>query len=532
MTWLRRHWGLLTTITLMAITIFNGLRSIDFGFHWDEPVHLATVKQALADETFLPAGFYHYPSLLFFLTVLSRLGQRVLQPLGVGQTDAEFFLIGRSVFLILTVLGALFLFLAAKRIAGQFAGVFAASVYLLSWQMTYHSRWIAPDALLASLTAVFIWTLIRRMQSPQARLARMAPYIVAGLAASTKYQGAFLLAGALCLDLLLRGQEDRSARSIIVETSKGLSVFFVTFVVITPGVLIQPLKVYAAIRDRAEHYSDGHGFHLGAQSEVLEEPTEFGAALVRSITLDLPSQSALLSLIISAMAIAGIALLSRANWRLTTSLLVGPVLFFLYSITLVVFIIRNFLLFHPFLSFFAAIALGALWKWSARWLYARLSLAILLVLFIMQGVTHQTIDASAIQSRSSSQLAYLVAERISPDLNSTCVRATDEALQLLTRNGVSFTHRERNRNEAEVSLILSNQLSVDAPVELSEWPGTESRWFDVIGTREVDFSHYPRWSGDQKALVFSPEQLTYIGLDSTELNLLGLSRNCLASLSS
>ena len=525
MNWLRRHWGAIATTGLISISLWNGLRSVDFGFHWDEPVHLETVKVALADQTFLPAGFYHYPSFLFFLTVLVRLAQRILEPFGVGQTDQDFILLGRSLFLILTVSGAAFLYAAGRRLAGPIAGVSAAIVYLFSWQLTYHARWIAPDALLASIGALFIWTLVRRTTTPQARLARLGPYLVAGLAASTKYQGAFLVLGAIAIDFLL--PEGKTSRQSLFQVFKGVSGFLITFIVITPGVIIQPLKVYAAIRDRADHYADGHGFHLGAESEVIEGPLRFGAALVRSIALDFASHQGWLSLLVFAVAIAGVLVLERDRPRLTLALVIGPAVFFLYSLTLVVFIVRNFLLFFPFLAIFAGIAVGALWAShrvpnGIKWLTVAAVIG-----YGLFGITTQTKEANEIIHRGPEQLARMVTEYVESASPSVCIRSTAAVQDLLLQHGYVIGEREPQIADNQRILILSSQLASDAPVSLEEWPGTQSRWFGEIGTREVDFSYYPRWSGDPRALVISSDKLEFIGLDESEQQVLGISSNCL-----
>lgn len=525
MSWLRRHWGALVTATLIAICLWNGLRSVDFGFHWDEPVHLETVKVALADQTFLPAGFYHYPSFLFFLTVLVRLGQRVLEPFGMGQADRDFILLGRSLFLFVTISGAAFLYAAIRRLAGPLAGVAGVVIYLFSWQLTYHARWIAPDALLASIGALFIWTLARRVTTPDARLARLGPYLAAGLAASTKYQGAFLVIGAIAIDLLI--PEGKSTKQLAIKVLQGLCGFLITFIVVTPGVIIQPLKVYAAIRDRADHYARGHGSHLGAQSEVIESPLRFGAALLRSIALDFASHQAWLSLLVFAAAIAGALFLSRRQPRLTIALLIGPAVFFLYSLTLVVFIIRNFLLFLPFMAFFAGIAVGAVWAASRVPRVLKWASPLVVIGYGLYGIAAQTQAATEITHRGPEQLARMIKDYVYDEDSSVCITSTSAVQDLLVQHGQIVKERGPRGGEDRVLLVLSSQLAFDAPVTLKEWPGTESRWFGEIGTREVDFSYYPRWSGDPRALVLTEDKVKFIGLNKPEQDALGVSSSCL-----
>ena len=525
MIWLRRHWGSVVTLALISVALWNGVRSIDFGFHWDEPVHLETVKVALADQTFLPAGFYHYPSFLFFLTVVVRLGQRSLESIGMGQNDQDFILLGRSLFLLLTVSGAAFLYAAGRRLIGPIAGVSAVVVYLFSWQLTYHARWIAPDALLASIGALFIWTLVRRATTPQAPLARLAPYLAAGLAASTKYQGAFLVLGAIAIDFLL--PNGKTIKDSLVQTLKGLSGFLITFIVITPGVIIQPLKVYAAIRDRAEHYADGHGFYFDAESEVIENPLRFGAALLRSIAFDFASSQFWLSITVFIAALAGLVILSRERPRLTVALMVGPAIFFLYSLTLVVFIVRNFLLFLPFLAILAGIAVGAMWTSRTAPRTLKWTVGVVIICYTVVGLTSQTIDATEIRNRGPQQLASLIKDYVNEADTSVCIRSTSAVQALMSEQGIVSSERKPLAAEDQVFLVLTSQFVHDMPISLDEWPGTESRWFKQIGTREVDYSYYPRWSGDARALVLTTDQLAFTGLDEFEQRTLGVTSGCL-----
>ena len=547
--WFQKHWGAVLTAALIVLSLWNGLRSIDFGFHWDELVHLETVKIALAEQTLLPGGFYDYPSFLFFLTVVARVGQRILEPLGVGQTDQDFIILGRSLFFVVTVAGAAFLYAAGRRISGTLSGLFAVITYLFSWQLTYHARWIAPDALLASIGALFIWTLVRRTTTPNARLARLGPYLVAGLAAGTKYQGAFLVLGALALDVLLR--EDLSLRQTALALLRGIASFIIAFVVITPGILLQPWKVYAAIRERAEHYAEGHGLHLGAQSEVLNTPREFGTALLRSFAFDFSSHVLWLSALIFSLAIIGALILGRKQSRLTLALLIGPFGFFLYSLTLVVFIIRNFLIFFPFITFFAAVAVGAVCTSRRTPVIVKWGSIFAIICYSTFGIINQTKDATAINQRGPEQLARMIADYIrdsnpstqgtaslddewaaiedgvAGESDSLCISSTLGVQDFLRRQGINVAERERIFKDRQVFLFLSSELDLGAPVSLDEWPGTRSRWYGEIGTREVDFSHYPRWDGDVRALVLTAEKIDFIGLDKAEQEALRISSACL-----
>ena len=511
---------------LYLCSLVAGFISLDFGFHWDEPVHFQIVKDALASQTYLPQGFYDYPSSTFTLALLARVMQRALAALGYQQDDLGFYLMGRGIFMILTMSGGLFLFAAVRRIGTNLGGIAAAAIYMLSWQIIYHSRWIAPDGLLASATCLFLFALALRWRRYAGTWLRVFPFIAAGIAAGTKYQGGFLIFGALLAELVWSRRDHCRSMVVCQRVGSCVAAFLITFIVITPGSVLQPLKFLTAVTGRSDHYRGDHGTHLGAYSEVVTSHIAFAITLARSVILDMPSVWGPVSVILSLLAIVGIIALWKRDKLLAVSVATPPILFFLYSATFTVFIIRNFLLFLSISAFLAGVGVSFL-AHLAKSQWARGLLVGLVCAFLIFSLRELWLDAASVLGRGRHQVAQLIAARVNDRGSAECIHSSSSVDALLAEQGFNVRFKPRTSEQPEVFLFLSRQFAVDAPVTLAHWPGTEARWFDEIGSHEVDFSEYPRWSGDVRALLFSPSQFSYLGLDSQELKALGISSTCL-----
>lgn len=522
-----RRWGPWVLIVLLyTYSLVAGYFSLDFGFHWDEPVHFQIVKDALSSQTYLPQGFYDYPSATFSLALIARVSQRALTVVGFQQDDLGFYLMGRAIFMTITLAGGLFLFASVRRLGSNLGGILAATIYMFSWQIIYHSRWIAPDGLLASATCLFLLALVIRWRPDAHGWVRFLPFVAAGVAAGTKYQGGFLLIGALVAEVVWSRRDGFQSLIIVRRIGASLLAFLITFVVMTPGSLLQPLKFLTAVVGRSDHYHGDHGTHLGAYSEVVTPHSAFAIALARSIVLDMPSVWGPISLLLSLLSLFGAVALWKRDKLLAIAVLASPLLFFIYSSTFSVFIIRNFLLFLSFSALLAGLGLSFIAESvKKRWL--TVLLIALVGTFILFSARELWLDAVSVKNRGRHQVAELVAARVNDIGKSECIHSSTTINSLLSEQGFTPEFGERITSQPESFLLLSRQFAVDAPVTLSEWPGTESRWFDVLGSHEVDFSEYPRWSGDVRALMLSPWQIDYLGLDSQELEALGLSSTCL-----
>ncbi len=272
---------------LLPLTWFlwTGARGIDYGEHWDEGFQVQLVQRSVAEETLLP-GWYNYPSVSYWLALASLSPEALAAdyseihtrgPLGVGEpvkglapikeqlkeaTLAPGFLLRmRGVFLSVSALVILGVFLAAHRRGGPWESLFAAGLVATSWEVAYHARWIAPDMILTALVALYIAALLR-VHEGKGCLISCA--LLAGLATGTKYT-----AGILLLPVLLlwwRTTPERQPRRL----AGTLAAFAGAFLVSTPGAVLQPIRFWRDVAFERFHYSVGHyGFGVDAGIEHL-----------------------------------------------------------------------------------------------------------------------------------------------------------------------------------------------------------------------------------------------------------------------
>ena len=57
-------------VTIYAVAVYALLIGIDFGTHWDDPIHYRTFLFAYRSEMFLPR-YYTYPSMIFWMGAAS-----------------------------------------------------------------------------------------------------------------------------------------------------------------------------------------------------------------------------------------------------------------------------------------------------------------------------------------------------------------------------------------------------------------------------------------------------------------------------
>jgi len=168
--YLRKWWGASIVLVAFGCLVVTGFIGLDFGRHWDEPVQLQLVNATISSGSFLPNHFYSYPSVTYLLSLLGVL-PKVLTGIGNHKTITgnQFFVPARAVFLVATSLGGVWLYLGLRRRAGELGAAFGAATYLLSFELAYHARWIAPDAVMAMMTALFLWFFVIAWDSPGSR---------------------------------------------------------------------------------------------------------------------------------------------------------------------------------------------------------------------------------------------------------------------------------------------------------------------------------------------------------------------------
>ena len=271
-----------------------------------------------------------------------------------GFVDAPLFAIRlRQACLALTALAVVGTFALGRRATGRSAtGLVAASLLATSWEVDYHSRWVAPDGLLMAAAGGCLVLCAATLRRPRVVWWAAA---AAGLATGVKYPGGLLVVPVLTAAVLARPAGDRWWRllrrlPLLVLVQLGV------FVLTTPGAVLQPWNFAAWVRFNRDHYGT-----IGHFGHTILNPVAHAVAMVEYLVLVLPSHWTAPSIGVSVLAVIGTAALCRRDWRLALLLLPFPVLYVGYFSQQIVMIVRNLLVLAPLLAVLAAVGATAVW---------------------------------------------------------------------------------------------------------------------------------------------------------------------------
>ena len=393
----RNAWLLL--LLPLSWFLWTGQRGLSYGEHWDEAFQIQMVQHSVEEETLLP-DWYNYPSVSYWLS-FAALTPELLEadwsgvgtrgPLHVGApikgsaatraalleaTRAPGFLLRmRMIFLCVSALSILGVFCAVRRSAENWEALFAASLIATSFEVAYHSRWVAPDAVLTGLVALSLAALIKTYRAGGSLVCLG---LLAGLATGTKYT-----AGLLLLPLLFtwwRTAPEREPRRILAALASFIGGFLIT----TPGALLQPVRFWRDVAFERFHY--GEAGHYGF---TVESGWEHLSLSLRWLTNDLGSHYTPLALFITFLALVGAVSSWRRDKAEAALILLFPLAWLLFFSTQKVLFVRNLLPLAPCFALLSArglsyisssmpgraqlipVALGVgLLCTNANWLYA------------------------------------------------------------------------------------------------------------------------------------------------------------------
>jgi hypothetical protein len=370
-----RRWVLLALVPL-AIFVTTGLRGLDFGFHWDESYHFSTLRDALERGTLLPSGF-RYPSISHWLCV-AGLAPELLQhadtEVSVSQRLIEaldshdYLLRVRAIFLWVSSLSLLPVFALVwiwRR--NPFEALLAAALLGGSWELAYHSRWVAPDGVLTTFAACTLLGTTVACLAPERRMALVGGALAAGAACGTKWP-----AGLLLLPVWLAAWfgVERATRRTQMLALLGVSGWFtLAYLVSTPGTLLDAGTLLEALQVQQGRYGSGHlGHTVGRGPEHLLRVLEY-------FSLAFFSRFPLVSLVSLGASAVGVVSLVRESRRLALVFGSFPLAYLLFFSAYPVMIPRNYLVLAPFLAVLAARGIVVLVQRLPRGAPRRLALA-------------------------------------------------------------------------------------------------------------------------------------------------------------
>jgi len=490
--------------------LWSGARGIDFGNHWDEEIQLSLVQESIDDETFLP-GWYNYSSISYWLALAALTPELVtsdlsgLDPLNPRESvaaptpglrpvqdrlieatkDPDFLLRTRGVFLCVSSLMLLGVFLASRAKGGPWEALFAAGLLATSFELSYHARWIAPDCILAAFVALFLATLIRL---PSGRCNLVCLGLIAGLATGTKYTG-----GLLLLPIFItwwRQVPERQPRQL----ARALGAFACTFLITTPGALLQPVRFWRDVAHESSHYSlHHHGF-------TVEGGLDHLGLNLQWLSMDLGSPYTVLALFISFLTLIGVVSSWRHDRFEAALLLVIPLAWLLFFSSRNVLFVRNLLPIAPFFALFAGRGLSFFANSlpeRARPVAAALGACVLVVNGAFAWSASESIRSRGTSDPVVELLTWLETERG----DRTVYISEPVARELYALQGGSLPEGCHSTldSPADLAAFRPGEIALDAETRkerskagnlLSNVPGCLEASF---GPREVNWEWYTTW---------------------------------------
>lgn len=513
-------------VVCLALALACAIIGIDFGTHWDEDRLTYALTTSVRSGVLLP-GWYNYPSLPYDLLLGLAIPDIASHVPGITQQLAraeevpgalaaaaetfgqpEFLLRARVFFAIITLGTAVWAFLIVRALGRPILeAALAAAIFLSTWELGYHARWVAPDGIMMHFATLSLLLMIVAARSQKRNLMWLHGAAIAlGLAVGSKYPAGIMLlplAYAAFSIVKARNPEARLwpllGKTAVVLVSCG-AVLSLAFVFTTPAALIAPWTFVRDVHWEIWHY--GRADHHG---NTVSPGLEHGALILGYLGLELFSPWALLALVIAAFAIAGAVDLIRKDRNVAIYLLLVTVIYVLYFSTQKVMFVRNLMLVFPVLAILAARgiswALQAVPRANLRYAAAGVVTLAVAANFGWQLSAAVTIAGHPEQHLGTDTKAYLLAHSGEKFLLSDSVRTSlgpDIPQNVVT-----------SAADAKWLIITSTDETDFDTWNHGNHPGT---YTIVAGGASVNWDYYPAWLGRKFHIMVSIPQARSMGL--------------------
>jgi Dolichyl-phosphate-mannose-protein mannosyltransferase len=236
--------------------------------------------------------FFHWPSLTFytfgavFTAVSDVLG--ALNP-GAVVSDAQYLVLARIVVALAGTATIAVLYDMARRITDRWTGLAAATFLAVAILHVRESHFAMTDVLMTLLVTASLALLARAVDAAQDDVANTHPLrwfaasgLVAGLAASTKYNAAAVVVAMAAVQLiwLVRSPRKAATPGMWLPAVMFAAAFVCGFFAGTPYAAIDSRTFLADLRFDIGHLAAGHGHDLGlGWSYHLTRSLPFGVGL-------------------------------------------------------------------------------------------------------------------------------------------------------------------------------------------------------------------------------------------------------------
>jgi len=393
-------------------------------------------------------------------------------------TDGSvFYLVARLLFLLISSLTVIWVYILSFKITRSFiAALIAGLIFSASFEFNYHSRWAVSDTV--AVQFVFLSTMILFL-GLSFRKKIILSSIIAGLALGTKYTAGIAILNIYTYIISFKGINFSKKTDIIIYST---FIFIVTFIFLTPGTVLEPLKFYGDLETTSYHYSSWHfGYTVPAG-------TIHCAKIIKYIIFCIFSKNYIISIFISLFFFIGVVYSLKTKNINVISLSLVMALYLFYVSRYRVMLVRNILYIFPY--FCVVSSLGAFFifkKIKSKIIIKYLNIIIILILSY----------STALVTNAALTIYHKEKLDVKGDL----------------QNFLEVRHKDRFFFSRGVCDLMSFQQNT-VPMKSSylvffkneaRWPFLQANKYrlykKVLGVQDINFDYYPTWLGQDRIVI-------------------------------
>ena len=405
----------------------------------------------------------------------------------------------RTIFLMGSALSILWVYILVLRWRDSVGEALLAASFLgLSWEVAYHARWIATDAMLMQFAALTLLLVVRYRLEPNKPRWLYAAAVTAGLGFGTKYPGGLLLVPVLVVGYL--GWKQRLGGALLKRLIFVLLVFTTTFLISTPAVILRPPEVINGAFYEIRHYATGHAGHTVAPG------VEHAWRMLLYFSSVLFSRYAPIALLFFSLSLLGAVALVKEDRQTALLVLSFPICYFAYFSLQRAMVVRNLLVLGPFLAVLAARGVMVLWHMTRprslqsgaiRFPITRLALVLAIGGGLLINAGWLVYAAQTIADHHSDRFVRAVARHISTERGTRFYLSPRLQIQVRDMSSSFPLNVVADPGEADRILLYASE----GFEHWWDWPANHpwltEQWF---GPYEVNFNMYPNWWGDDRII--------------------------------
>lgn len=504
---------LLSPLIPMLLFLIPAFLGIDFGYHWDENYgKIRSLVRALEDGIFLQ-GEYMYSGFNFILTCIPLVpelakmfwngsldAQHVREQLVPLVISEHYKILARGVFIVftsLTIPGVYLISMALEK--NRFQAFLASLAIAASWEYNYHSRWIAPDCILATIgTYAFLLLIITlKSQGLSWRKPLFLSAFLAGIAAGTKFPGGFLLLPVIGVGLFFSfSNSDKRVKSALKNSIIIFALFCLAFYLTTPAILIQPFVFFEDVATSIRNYQKGWS------GLTINPGPEHFFSIIRYLSRDFFSHFQPIAYVFFGFSIVGIYRVVKTQSRILSCIIISaPLCYLIYFSNQCIMTPRNYLLVTPILAVLCGAGLQQLFLLLKPRLESTIFATILIIAFGINflwlfesanSITKRTARRHEMQQPPENYTkALIVYIKNNPTINFIPSKLMRQDLKVFNADTLPNIGAQL-KNPEDVLVCYQSESAMLAKV----WPSTGKFAFkEIFGPQAANLQYYTKFWG-------------------------------------